>query len=43
MTRWFEGNIVMFPSHHRGFVAASIFIIKDGNIDRGIYLITAIE
>ena len=33
----------MLPLHYEGFVAASIFIIKVGSLDGGIYLITAIE
>ena len=34
---------MMLPSHYGGFVAASIFIIKDGSFYHGIYLITATE
>ena len=34
---------MMLALHYEGFLAASIFIIKVGNFDSGIYLITAIE
>ena len=51
MLPWFEGNIfdvaliqgTMLPSTYEGFVAASIFIIKCGSFDHGIYLITTVE
>ena len=43
MLTWFESNNMILPSHYEGFVAASIFIKKDGSFDYGIYLITVIE
>ena len=38
-----EGIIMMLLLQYENIVEGSIFIIKDGNFDRGICLITVIE